>query len=59
MTNLDMIVDNQNLLKMLELIREDISKNCVDCENMLPHIIRYGTDCERCVFMKYRKGGKK
>ena len=54
MTNLDMIVDNQNLLKMLELIREDISKNCVDCENMLPHIIRYVTDCGRCVLGKYR-----
>lgn len=58
MTKLDMLVENQNLRKMLEVMREDIDKNCVECENMLPHIIRYVTDCERCVFIKYRKDEK-
>ena len=55
MTKLDMLVDNQNLKRMLELMLEDINKKCVDCENMLPHIIRYVTDCGRCVLGKYRK----
>lgn len=59
MNKLDMMVDNQNLKRMLEMMLEDVSKNCVECENMLPHIIRYVTDCERCVFMKYRKGERK
>ena len=54
MTKLDMLVDNQNLRKMLEVMREDIDKHCIDCENILPHIIRYVTDCGRCVLGKYR-----
>lgn len=58
MTKLDMLVENQNLKKMLEVMREDVSKNCVECENMLPGIIRYVTDCERCVFLKYRNSEK-
>ena len=65
MTKLDMLVDNQNLRKMLEIMQEDINKNCIDCKNKLPYLLRYvpenqalahmETRCNQCVFGKYRK----
>lgn len=55
MTKLDMLVENQNLRKMLEIMRSDIGKNCVDCENKMPFIAKYKLDCDRCVFWKYRE----
>lgn len=66
MTKLDMLVENQNLKKMIEIFREDIDKHCVDCENKMPYARRYvaeniaalaniGTLCNRCVLGKYKK----
>lgn len=66
MTKLDMLVDNQNLKKMLEIMREDVEKNCVDCKNKLPYLLRHVPEnpalahmverCKQCVWGKYRKG---
>ena len=68
MTNLDMMVDNQNFKRMLELMLEDINKKCVDCENRLPYTLRHVPEnpvlahmaerCKQCVLGKYRKDGK-
>lgn len=60
MTKLDMLVENQNLKKMLEIMREDVEKNCVDCENKIPcynkkYRIYEEPNCNQCVFGKYRK----
>lgn len=55
MIKFDLLVENQNLRKILEIMREDISKNCVDCENRLPFIAKYKLDCDRCVLGKYRE----
>lgn len=65
MNKLNMMIDNQNLRKMFEIMREDISKNCVDCENKMPYLLRHVPEntalanmtarCKQCIFEKYRK----
>ena len=65
MNKLNMMIDNQNLRKMFESMREDVSKNCVDCENKLPYLLRHvpentalanmTTRCKQCIFGKYRE----
>lgn len=65
MNNLSLIVDNQNLKRMVEFLLEDITSHCVDCENRLPYALRYVPEnptlahmaerCKQCVFGKYRK----
>lgn len=56
MTNLDMLVDNQNLKRMLKLMLEDITTHCVDCKHGFPQT-RRSTDpgCDICAMGKYQK----
>ena len=56
MTKLDMMVDNQNLRKMLEVMREDIDKHCVESKHSQMSNGCKILGCERCVLGKYRKG---
>lgn len=68
MTKLDMLVENQNLKKMLEIMREDVDKNCIDCENKMPYLLRHVPEnpalahmaerCNQCVFGKYKNNEK-
>lgn len=68
MNKLDMLVENQNLKKMLEIMREDVEKNCIDCKNKLPYLLRHVPEnpalahmaerCKQCVWGKYREVGQ-
>ena len=55
MSKLDLLVENQNLRKMLEIIREDIDKHCIDSKHSQMSNRCKILGCSRCVLGKYRK----
>lgn len=48
-----LLLENQNLLTMLKIIREDILAHCIDCKNAEINDLLF--TCERCILNKYRK----
>lgn len=48
-----LLLENQNLLKMLHIIREDILAHCIDCRSAEINTLLF--TCERCILNKYKK----